>query len=168
MISIITAMTPKQVIGVDNSLPWGRMRDDMRWFRHHTMGKMVIMGRNTFESLSGALDGRTNVVLTSDPEWEHEGVKTMNSIEAVLDLEKTMPEMEFMIIGGGSIYRQFLPYTHRLYITLVHSDVDGDTMFPLNLEEIRDRFICSHRKKLLANEVNDHAAEFMIFNQPPF
>ena len=127
IISLIAAMGNDRVIGIENRLPW-RLPADMKHFRALTMGKPVLMGRKTFDSIGKPLPGRTNIVVTQDPNFHPEGVTVAHSIaEALLGGEDAE---EIMVIGGASFYAQLLPRAQRLYITAIHHDFAGDAFFP--------------------------------------
>lgn len=125
-ISMIAAMANNRVIGKDNKMPW-RLPADLQHFKRVTLGKPVIMGRKTYQSIGKALPGRRNIVISrqalSLPDAE-----TVNSIEQALALIANSEEI--MIIGGGEIYRQCLPLANRLYLTQIMIDADGDAFFP--------------------------------------
>jgi len=127
-ISLIAAMADNRVIGIANKLPW-KLPADMKWFRQHTLGKPIVMGRKTFESIGAKpLPGRINIVVTSDLNYRTEGCVVAHSIENALQLASNVPEV--MIIGGASFYTQTLPYAQRIYLTVVHHAFDGDAWFP--------------------------------------
>lgn len=127
-LSMIVAMSKNRVIGRDNQLPW-HLPADLKHFKAVTMGKPIVMGRKTFESIGRPLPGRTNVVLTRDKHWTAEGVLVFSSIEdALKDLSD---EEEVMVIGGSQIYTALLPKAGRLYLTEIDLIVtDGDAFFP--------------------------------------
>lgn len=127
IISIIAAMADNGVIGIENRLPWN-LPADMQWFRKQTLGKAVMMGRKTFDSIGKPLPNRRNVVVTRDTSLVIEGCDVVASIDEALQL--CAAEAEVMIIGGASFYKQMLPRADRLYLTLVHADVKGDAWFP--------------------------------------
>jgi dihydrofolate reductase len=126
-ISIIVAASANNVIGVDGELPW-RLPEDLKRFKEITMGKPMIMGRATFDSIGRALPGRTNIVLTRLTDFVAEGCEVVDGVEAALDAAGDAEEV--MIIGGGEIYRQFLPQADRIYLTRVQAEITGDTRFP--------------------------------------
>ncbi len=132
-ISLIWAMAENRVIGRDNTLPW-RLPTDMRHFMSVTMGKPVLMGRKTFESMKSALPGRTNIVITRDRAWRREGVKVVHNLETGLELAEQQclidGQDEAMVIGGADIYALALPIATRLYVTHVHAKPAGDVFFP--------------------------------------
>ena len=132
LVSLIWAMADNRVIGIENRLPW-KLPADMQWFRKNTMGKPIIMGRLTFESFGAkALPGRRNIIISRDTNYDagdNPGeIEVYNSIEAALDAVQEAEEV--MIIGGMSLYKQALPMADRLYMTLVHADLEGDAWFP--------------------------------------
>ena len=132
-LSLVWAMAQNRVIGRNNSLPW-YLPEDLKYFKRITLGKPIIMGRKTYESIGKPLPGRTNIVVTRNPDFSVEGVRTVSSLEAARDLCESIGEVdgseEAMIIGGAEIYRQSLELADRLYLTEVHAEVDGDTYFP--------------------------------------
>ena len=127
IISIIVAMADNRVIGIENRLPW-KLPADMKWFRQQTMGKPVLMGRKTFDSIGKPLPNRRNIVVTREAGLVLEGCEVVNSVDAALELCRN--ETEVMIIGGASFYEQMLPRADRLYLTLVHAQIEGDAHFP--------------------------------------
>jgi dihydrofolate reductase len=127
LISIIAAMARNRVIGVENRLPW-RLPEDLRRFKALTMGKPIIMGRATFESIGKALPGRRNIVLTHQPQFAAPDCQAARSLEEALQLAEPAPEV--MVIGGAQVYRQALPRCQRIYLTLVDTEVPGDAFFP--------------------------------------
>jgi dihydrofolate reductase len=129
MISLIWAMNNRRVIGIDGEMPWGTLPVDMNWFKECTMGKTVVMGRVTFESLkSTPLKGRRNIVLSKDKLFNPKGVEVINTKRRLMKLvrEKT----EIMIIGGQSLYTLMLPLASKLYVTTVDNNYTGDRKFP--------------------------------------
>lgn len=127
IVSIIVAIGNDRVVGKDNKLPWN-LPADLAHFKEKTMGKPVIMGQKTFESIGRPLPGRTNVVLTLDKDFAASGCIVAHSIEEALEKLKDFEEV--MIAGGVSIYRQFLPLADRMYLTIIEGDFEGDAFFP--------------------------------------
>ena len=127
LISLIVAMAQNGVIGHENSLPW-RLPEDLKRFRSFTLGKPILMGRKTFESIGRPLPGRTNLVLTRDRSWSAAGVVVVHSVEEAL--ARAGSSNELVAIGGAEIYRLLLPFARRIYLTHVHADVPGDITFP--------------------------------------
>lgn len=134
-ISIVVAASANNVIGVDGDLPW-RLPEDLKKFKSITMGKPMIMGRATYDSIGRALPGRKSIVLTRQPDFAAAGCHIATSVEAALQLAGDAGEV--MVIGGGKVYEQFLAMANRVYLTRVDAVVDGDTVFPeLDKEEWR-------------------------------
>jgi dihydrofolate reductase len=132
-IALIWAMSNNGVIGRDNGLPW-RLPKDMKFFMATTMGKPVIMGRRTFETMKAPLPRRTNIVVTRNADYQPPGVKVAGDLDAAVALAEIQCRVdgvdEIMIAGGADIYRLALPIATRLYRTTVDADVEGDTFFP--------------------------------------
>lgn len=126
MLKMIIAMDKHRLIGNQNQLPW-HLPNDLSYFKKMTLNQTVVMGRKTFESLGKALPERENIVFTRNRDWKASGVKCCCHIETIL--EKAQKEDVF-IIGGAELCQAFLPYTKKLYITLVEGDFEGDTYFP--------------------------------------
>jgi dihydrofolate reductase len=128
LVSLIVAMAQNGVIGRANALPWERLPEDLKRFRAFTLGKPVLMGRKTFESIGRPLPARANLVLTRDRAWSAPGVIVVHSVEEAL--AQAADSHELVVIGGAEIYRLVLPFARRIYLTHVHADVPGDTFFP--------------------------------------
>jgi dihydrofolate reductase len=126
-ISIIVAASTNNVIGKDGGLPW-RLPEDLKRFKEITMGKPMIMGRATWESIGRALPGRQNIVMTRQTNFVAAGCDVVATVEEALAIAGDAAEV--MIIGGGKLYQQFLPQTDRIYFTRIHSNIEGDTFFP--------------------------------------
>lgn len=127
IISIIAAVADNMVIGKNNSLPWN-LPADLEYFKKNTLGKPVIMGAKTFESIGKILPNRKNIILSFDKDYKVEGCIIATSIEDAL--KEAEGNEEVMIAGGASIYKQFLPLADRLYLTFIHHNFEGDTCFP--------------------------------------
>ena len=127
IVSIIAAVAENGVLGKGGGLPW-RLPADLRHFKNLTMGKPIIMGRRTWESLGRPLPGRINIVISRRNPIAHPDVQTHASLEAALNACESTEEV--MIIGGASLYAEALPRADRLYLTEIHAPVDGDTHFP--------------------------------------
>ncbi|MWV42295.1 dihydrofolate reductase [Paenibacillus sp. HJL G12] len=125
--TFIWAMGENRVIGRNNALPW-RLPRDMAFFKEQTIGKKVLMGRKTWESFGGKpLPGRTNIILTRDPDYSAPGAQIIHTIDEALKLGV---EEELMVIGGSEIYRTLLPHADRLLVTEIEESFEGDTFFP--------------------------------------
>jgi len=129
MISLIAAIGKNNELGKNNTLLW-HLPDDMKHFKEITSLHPVIMGRKTFESIGKPLPNRRNIIITHDVKYKKEGVEVAHSIAEALDLIKDKNE-EIFIIGGGELYKEFMPIADKLYITHVEKeDKDADTFFP--------------------------------------
>lgn len=127
MISIIVAASTNNIIGAQGELPW-RLSDDLKHFKAVTMGKPIVMGRKTWESIGRALPGRQNIVVTRQAGYKADGCDVVASVEGAISVAGDAEEI--MVIGGSQIYDLALPIAHRLYLTRVHAHVDGDAYFP--------------------------------------
>lgn len=162
--SLIVAVADNGVIGSNNQLPW-RISADLKYFKQVTLGKPIIMGRLTFESIGKPLPGRTNIVMTRDTRWQADGVERASDLTEALAIANKIADAsaleEVMIIGGASIYREALPQADRLYLTRVHTQVDGDAFFPeLDLSEWRETPV-----KYLAAEGTTPACSFVCLDR---
>ena len=143
IISLIAAMDENRLIGADNTLPW-RLPADLRFFKRVTMGKPILMGRKTFESIGRPLPGRQNIVVTRDPDYAAPGCTVAHSVDAALAAAGAAEEI--MLIGGASFYAQLLPRAQRMYLTLIHHAFSGDAWFPaFDLAEWRELSREDHR-----------------------
>ena len=127
LVSLIVAMDEDGVIGRGNALPW-RLPDDLKRFKALTLGKPILMGRKTFDSIGKALPGRLNLVLTRSSEWKHEDVTVVHSMEEAVAQAAQAPELS--VIGGEEIFRLAFPFAQRIHLTEVHARVGGDAKFP--------------------------------------
>lgn len=127
MISLVVAASTNNVIGVAGGLPW-HLSDDLKRFKAQTIGKPIVMGRKTYDSIGRALPGRQNIVITTQARFVADGCDVVSSPAAAIAAAADAPEI--MIIGGGEIYRLFLPRAERIYLTRVDVVLDGDTLFP--------------------------------------
>ena len=148
MISLMVAHDPNRVIGKDNELPW-HIPADLAYFKEHTIGKGIVMGRNTFESIGRPLPKRRNIVITRKDDYQAEGVDVVHNIQDAVKLAKEVHE-EVMIIGGEQVFNSVLDEADRLYITLVHQAFEGDTYFP---EYGREWKLVSESEQQISNEV---------------
>ena len=132
-LSMMVAKASNNVIGRDNKLPW-YLPNDLKYFKQVTFGKPVIMGRKTWESLKGPLPGRTNIVITRQPDYLADGAKVVATLDDAVAMAENVAfiegQEEAVIMGGAEIYSLALPQAERLYLTEVHANVEGDTFFP--------------------------------------
>ena len=127
MLNIIVAMSENRVIGRGGQLPW-HLPDDLKRFKTLTMGHHLLMGRRTFDSIGRPLPGRTTIVLSRDATWRADGVLRAGTLDEAIGLAASDPQP--FIVGGGELYAQSLARVDRLYLTLVHSTMQGDAYFP--------------------------------------
>lgn len=126
-ISIIVALSENNVVGVRNQLPW-KLSADLKRVKSMTMGHHIIMGRKTFESIGRPLPGRTNVIITRNANYKAEGCVIASSLQHALDI--AMNDTEVFIFGGGEIFKEAMPLASKIYMTRVHTHLEGDTYFP--------------------------------------
>nr|WP_299242617.1 dihydrofolate reductase [uncultured Halomonas sp.] len=152
---MVAALTRNGVIGIDNQLPW-HLPEDLKFFKRTTMGKPLIMGRKTFDSIGRPLPGRLNIVVTRDTSFAPEGVQVCHDLAKALSVAEQQARnddaKEIAVIGGGEIFTQAMPYTSRLYLTEIDTIVTGDTYFPpLNKDQWRE----VERTPATTNDGND-------------
>lgn len=128
-LALIAAVAHNGVIGRGGELPW-RIPADLKYFKAITMGKPMIMGRRTFESIGKALPGRANIVVTRSADFSADDVEVAGNLDQALEIAAGTGADEVMVIGGGEIYAAALPRADRLYLTEVHIDAAGDVRFP--------------------------------------
>ncbi len=165
LLSLIVAVAENGVIGKDGGLPW-RLSSDLKTFRRLTMGKPIIMGRRTFQSIGKPLDGRDNIVVTRDPNFEAPGVSVADSVADALTLARVMARTrgadEIMVIGGADIYKVALPAADRIYLTRVHASPEGDRYFPeLPSEDWRE--VC--REALPQGDRDAHPSTLIVLER---
>jgi len=159
LISLIVAASTNNVIGVAGGLPW-HLSDDLKRFKALTMGKPIVMGRKTYESIGRALPGRQNIVITTQNEYAADGCDVVASVEEAIAVAGDADEV--MVIGGGEIYRLFLPLADRIHMTRVDVDVEGDTVFPEISDEVwREVAREEHR----ADDANDHDFAIVTYSR---
>jgi len=127
IVTLVVAVADSGVIGRDNALPW-HLPDDLKRFKQLTLGKPIVMGRKTFESIGKPLPGRQNIVVTRDPNYHRDGITAVPGIDAAVEAAGGAPEV--MVIGGAELFRLFLPRATRVHLTRVHGDIDGDVRWP--------------------------------------
>jgi dihydrofolate reductase len=127
LVTLIVAVADSGVIGRDNTLPW-HLPADLKRFKRITMGKPILMGRKTFESIGKPLPGRENIVVTRDPNYRRDGIRVVHHIEGALRVAGDAPEI--MVIGGADLFRAMLPRAGRVHLTRVHGNIAGDVMWP--------------------------------------
>lgn len=159
LVTMVVAASENGVIGNRNQLPW-RLPADLKHFKSVTMGKPMLMGRKTFESIGKALPGRRSLVLTRDPDFRADGAERVASVAEAL--ERVRGEAELVVIGGEEVFRLFLPLARRMHFTRVHASLVGDTRFPpFDWSEWR----CVERATHPADEKNAYAMTFFTLER---
>jgi dihydrofolate reductase len=160
-LELVVAVAENDVIGRRNGLPW-HLSGDLRHFKALTLGKPILMGRKTYESIGKALPGRTNLVMTRSAEFHAADCRVVGSLDAA---RRAAAGAALMVIGGADIYRQCLPFAHRIHLTLVHTRIeDGDAFFAGWREpEWRE----SSREPHAADDKNGFAFSFVTLDRDP-
>ncbi len=141
VIALVVARASNGVIGINNRLPW-HISADLQHFKRLTVGKPVVMGRKTYESIGKPLPRRTNIVVTRDRSWKADGVLVAHDLPTALalayeDSHRTGAD-EIAVIGGGEIFREILPQAHRVYLTEIHRAYEGDALFAIDFSSWRE------------------------------
>lgn len=165
IISLHVAMAEDGVIGREGGLPW-RLSTDLKRFKAQTLGKPVVMGRKTFDSMGKPLPGRLNIVITRDKAWHAEGAEVVHSLDDALTLAEArlrcLSESEICVIGGGQIFDEALPRADRLHVTHVLAEIDGDTFFPAIDPTIWE---AGSSEDVPVGEKDDFATRFTIYRR---
>jgi dihydrofolate reductase len=156
---MIVATANNRIIGKDNDMPW-HLPADLAYFKKTTLGKPIIMGRKTYESIGRPLPGRKNIVISRDINYKAKGIDTVTSVDAALELVRDVEEV--MVIGGGAIYSHCLSKADRLYITHIDADIEGDIQFPFYDTNLWKK---TSADKYLADEKNKHDLDFCIYEK---
>jgi dihydrofolate reductase len=164
-LAIVVAVADNGVIGRNNQLPW-RLPNDLQYFKRVTLGKVVIMGRKTFESIGKPLPNRTNVVISRQPHFIADGTIVVQSLSQGMEFARNnalaSADGEVMVIGGAQIYTESLPLTQRLYLTQVHGEIAGDAFFPvINWREWKE----VRRERHSADEKNPYDYSFVVLDR---
>lgn len=159
-LALIVAVAANGVIGRDNALPW-RIPEDLKWFKRNTLGKPVIMGRKTWDSIGRPLPGRPNIVVTRQGDWRADGAYAVHSVDDALALAARLaPEApELMVIGGSALFAEALPRAYRFYLTEIARAYEGDTWFPAF-----DR--AGWREASREHHDGDPAFDFVVLERP--
>lgn len=158
-ISIIAAVAKNNVIGKGKDLPW-HLPADLKHFKKLTMGKPVVMGQTTFESLPAKLKGREMIVLSNDKSFNPAGIRVARSVKQALALAEGASEV--MIAGGASIYKQFLPRADRMYLTIVEAEPEGDVYFP---EYGKNEWQEVKKESHLVDDRNPYDYQFLVLKR---
>jgi len=157
-ISYIVAMDRNRVIGKDNSLPW-RLPADLKFFKQTTMGHPIVMGRKTYESIGKPLPGRLNIIMTQNRDYKAAGCEVVYSVEELLKLSK---QGEVFVTGGSELFRLFMPYVDRMYITEIEHEFAGDTWFPAFN---KDEWQLTSSEQGIQDEKNPYTYFFNVYDR---
>lgn len=161
IVSCIVAATENWVIGKDNDIPW-YLSDDLKYFKKKTSGHHILMGRNCFESIGRPLPKRTNIVITRNPFYTISNCLIAHSIQEALSIAHDHKEEEAFIIGGGQIYEQSQVFWDRIYLTKVHTEIEGDVYFPqIDLSTWKLQSEEKHQK----SEKNEFDYSFLVYEK---
>lgn len=161
VVTLIVAVADSGVIGRNNTLPW-HLPEDLKRFKRLTLGKPVVMGRKTFESIGKPLPGRQNIVVTRDPNYSGNGVTVVHGADDAV--RAAAGAGEIMVIGGAELFRQFLPLAGRVHLTRVHGNVEGDVHWPA-LDDRQWRVV--EREEYAADERHAYAMTFEVWEKHP-
>ena len=161
MISFIVATDENGVIGKNNQIPW-YLPDDLKRFKKITMGHPIVMGRKTFESIGKPLPGRENIVLTKNKKLELKGCTVFHSEKELIDYCKRLKDEEIFVIGGANLFKIFLPYVDRIYLTKIYKRFEGDVFFP---EIDFTQYVISSKEKGIKDEKNPYDYEYIIYDK---
>ncbi len=159
MLSIIVAMSENRAIGLDGAMPW-HLPADLKRFRALTTGHAIIMGRKTWQSIGRPLPDRQSIVITRDPAFQTDGASVVHDLDTAISAAGD--DQEIFIIGGGEIYQHALPRADRVYITFIHAEIEGDTVFP-ELDETTWALVDDERCE--ADERHEFAFSFRVYER---
>lgn len=161
MLSHIVAASENNIIGIKNGLPW-RLPNDFKYFKNKTWGMPVIMGRNTYESLKKDLPGRINIVLTKKTDWHPQNTFVTHDIEEAIKKARESDAKEVFVIGGGEVFKQTMGKVNRVYLTRVHTKVEGDTSYP---ELSTSQWKLISQESFPADEKNNYPYTFEVWDK---
>lgn len=162
MIAFVAAVANDRVIGYKNDLPW-HLPADLKHFQKVTKHGTVIMGRKTFESMNGPLPSRTNIVITGNTDWSHEGAQVVHDIEEIRRLAGE--EKLYYVIGGSGVFTELLPDASYMYLTHIDADVPGDTYFP---EWNESEWEIAEKEEGPVDEKNKHPHRYVTYKRKSF
>ena len=167
IVAFVVAVAENGVIGRNGQLPW-RMPTDLKRFRQLTLGKPVLMGRKTYESIGKPLDGRDNIVITRQKGFASPGVRVVDTVTGALALGRELASRrgvdEVAVIGGAEVFRAALPLTQRVYLTLVHGRPDGDTV----LDDFDPKVWRQASREPMQQTAGDQfSADFIVLDRQP-
>jgi dihydrofolate reductase len=159
-ISIIVAVAENGVIGKDNQLLW-KLSADLKRFKNITSNHFIVLGRKTFESIGKPLPNRTSLIISKNYTCDFENCFVFNTINDAIDFAKQQNQEEIFVIGGGEIYKQTLPLANKIYLTLVHTEIDGDTYFDYD----ESNWKVKHKQIVLKDEKNEFDSTYLILER---
>lgn len=159
-ISIIVAVAENGVIGKDNQLLW-KLSADLKRFKNITSNHFIVLGRKTFESIGKPLPNRTSLIISKNYTCDFENCFVFNTIIDAIDFAKQQNQEEIFVIGGGEIYKQTLPLANKIYLTLVHTEIDGDTYFDYD----ESNWKVKHKQIVLKDEKNEFDSTYLILER---
>jgi dihydrofolate reductase len=160
-VSIIVAVAENNIIGKRNSLPW-YLPADLKHFKEITLGHHILMGQNTYASIGKPLPGRTTIILSNKTDYKQVGCVVVNTPDEAIKTAEKSGEKELMICGGGQVYKAFLPFADKIYLTKVHHKFDGDIYFPeINMKKWKVVSRESHEP----DQKNTFAYDFLILEK---
>ena len=161
IISQIVAASLNNVIGINNGLPW-KMPNDTAYFKDKTLGHHIVMGRRNYEAEGKALPGRVNIVITRNQDYKIDDGFVVHKMEEAIEIAKIAGETELFIVGGAEIYNLAMPFTDRIYLTRIHTELKGDTFFPdLDFSEWLE-VSCNPNQK---DEKNPFDYDFLVYEK---
>ncbi|HEU5052192.1 MAG TPA: dihydrofolate reductase [Hanamia sp.] len=161
MLSHIVAASENNIIGVKNGLPWN-LPNDFRYFKNKTWAMPVIMGRSTYESMKKDLPGRINIVVTRRKDWKPENVFIVHSVDEAIKKAKESEANEIFIIGGGKIFQETMNIVDKIYLTRVHTIVEGDTSYP-DIDIVKWNLVSEEPHE--ADQKNNYAYSFQVWEK---
>jgi dihydrofolate reductase len=161
ILSIIVAASSNNVIGKDNKLPW-HLPEDLKYFKNTTWAMPVVMGRKTYESIGKPLSGRINIVITRNKDLKIDGVEAVQSLNEAMEIAGKHKVKEVFIIGGAEIFNTSLPLVSRIYLTRIHSEIDGDVFFPVFNKE---NWLLVKNKDCEPDEKNIFSYSFQVWEK---
>ncbi|MCF6764493.1 dihydrofolate reductase [Thiotrichales bacterium 19S3-7] len=159
MISFIVAYAKNRVMGKNNQLPW-QISDDLKLFKQHTINKPIVMGRKTYESIGRPLPQRRNIILTRNQHYHASGTEVYHTIEQINDVLKNEPEV--FIIGGAELFKLYMPFVEKLYLSKIQAELKGDTFFPAWDDALWQK---TYHKPYPKNDLNEYAFDFEIWQR---
>ena len=164
-LAIIVACAENDVIGHNGDMPWKKLPSDLRFFKETTMGHWCILGRKTYNALGNkVLPGMKFIIITRDQQFKADDSIVVHSVQDALNHTVLKDEQEVMVLGGGEIYRQALPYCQRIYLTRIHETFEGDTFFP---QPDPDEWVLTDSDERLMDEKNPYDHTFMVYERKP-